>query len=61
MGRSCFDGYFTPECATCPDWNDGTPNDNGEWAIGCGSPYPLDMCPAFRKMTEQDNKAKETN
>ena len=58
MGRSCFDGYLTPECANCPDWMDGTPNENGEWSIGCGSRWPLDMCPAFRKMSEEEKNQK---
>ena len=46
MPKSCFDGYLTEGCATCPDWADGT----DERGIGCATRFPIDWCPHFKKM-----------
>lgn len=46
MGKSCLDGYLTPECATCPDWSDGV---DGK-PIGCNTSMPIMWCKAFAKM-----------
>lgn len=47
--RSCLDGYLTPECADCPFWCDGSSKSKG---IGCGVPFPIDRCEAFKKMMD---------
>ena len=50
MGRSCLDGYLTPECAKCPDWKN-TPTE-----CGCGIRAPIMECPHFAKMyTEEES------
>lgn len=53
MPKSCLDGYLTDECASCPDWKDGTKE--GEW-IGCGTHMPIMMCPYFAQMVEKEEK-----
>lgn len=52
MPKSCLDGYLTPDCATCPDWRDGTKGT----AIGCATRVPIDWCPSFKKVYEEDQK-----
>lgn len=49
--RSIFDGYLTPACATCPDWEDGTDPNKG---FGCGTHYPISWCPHFAKMEKEE-------
>lgn len=44
MAISCFDGYLTEGCKTCPDWK------NDEHSIGCGAHFPIMQCPHFAKM-----------
>lgn len=51
--KSCFDGYLTPACKNCPDWCDGSDATKG---IGCGTHYPIDLCPHFKKMYDEENK-----
>lgn len=34
--RNCFEGYLTPDCASCPYWADGT-----EASVGCATPFPI--------------------
>lgn len=41
---NCFEGYLTDKCHECPDWKDGSGNDQ---AIGCGARFPIALCPAF--------------
>lgn len=57
--KSCFDGYLTEGCKDCPDWKDGTKYDEqGNWlGIGCGTHYPIDWCPHFRKMMEEETES----
>lgn len=50
--RSCFDGYLTPACATCPDWCDGSDPERG---FGCGCHFPIAWCDAFSQMTRLDS------
>ena len=52
MPKSCFDGYLTEGCATCPDWADGT----DERGIGCATRFPIDWCPHFKKMWEEEER-----
>lgn len=49
--RNCFEGYLTEGCKDCPDWRDGT-----RGMIGCATHYPIDWCPYFKKMMEDDAK-----
>lgn len=51
--RSIFDGYLTDGCKNCPDWLDGSDPNKG---YGCGTHYPIDWCPHFAKLMEEDNK-----
>lgn len=53
MPKSCFDGYLTKGCATCPDWADGT---DGR-GIGCACHFPIGECPHFAEMMKNDEKA----
>ena len=46
---NCFEGYLTKGCKSCPDWCDGS-----DGSIGCGSKYPIDWCPYFASMWEED-------
>lgn len=55
MGKSCFDGYLTPECANCPDWADGSDPKRG---IGCACNFPIGLCQAFAKTMEEDERKK---
>lgn len=57
MPKSCFDGYLTDGCATCPDWADGT----GGRGIGCATRYPIDWCPYFKKMWEEEERMRKDN
>lgn len=50
MGRSCFYGYLTPECANCEDWRDGSNMKDG---IGCACHFPIMQCPHFAKMCSE--------
>ena len=53
MAKSCFDGYLTEGCKTCPDWKDGT-----DGSIGCGTHFSIMLCPHFKAMYEAE-EAKE--
>ena len=53
MGKSCFDGYLTEGCKTCPDWKGGT-----DGSVGCGTHFPIMWCPHFKAMYEYE-EAKE--
>ena len=46
MPKSCLNGYLTEGCRQCSDWNH-----NG---IGCGANIPIDWCPHFKKMYEEE-------
>lgn len=50
---------FTEGCGNCPFWNDGTKNINGMTGYGCCIPAPIDSCPYFRKMREEEEKKTE--
>lgn len=52
--KNCLDGYLTPACKNCPDWCDGSDATKG---IGCGTHYPIDLCPHFKKMYDEENQA----
>lgn len=43
--RNCFEGYLTPDCASCPYWADGT-----EASVGCATPFPIMHCSSFARM-----------
>ena len=47
--KSCLDGYLTDACKTCDMWKDGS-TDEG---LGCGTHYPIDFCPDFKKAYEK--------
>lgn len=51
--KSCFDGYLTSECKNCEFWCDGSDPNKG---IGCGTPYPIDHCEYFNKMSKEEEK-----
>ena len=51
MPRSCFDGYLTDGCVTCPDWADGSDPSKG---FGCACHFPIMECEHFRKMYEEE-------
>ena len=55
--KSCFDGYLTEACATCPDWADGS----DERGLGCATHYPIMECPHFARVfnEEQSNHEEE--
>lgn len=55
MGKSCFDGYLTPECAQCPDWSDGV---DGR-PLGCNTSMPIMWCKSFEKMFSEDPRNKK--
>ena len=52
---SVLDGYLTPECAACEDWSDGS---DGR-GLGCNTRVPIDWCPAFKKMMEDDERRRK--
>ena len=54
MPKSCFDGYLTEACKTCPYWQ------NDKNGIGCNVPYPIMECKDFKKMYEEDQKNHES-
>ena len=49
--KSCLEGYLTPECANCSFWCNGSDPSKG---IGCGVPFPIDHCEAFKKAFEEE-------
>lgn len=52
MPKSCFDGYLTEGCATCPVWADGS----DARGIGCACHFPIGECPHFAKIMKEDEK-----
>ena len=57
MPKSCFDGYLTEGCKTCPDWADGS-DDRG---IGCACHFPIMQCPHFAKMFNEEEAQRQTD
>lgn len=56
--KNCLNGYLTKECANCPYWYNGADKD-GNFAVGCGTPFPIDHCSAFHEMYEQEQSDKQ--
>ena len=52
--KNCLEGYLTNACASCEFWRDGSPDENGDTAIGCCCPFPIDHCTAFHQMCEEE-------
>lgn len=51
---NCFDGYLVPECATCPDWADGSDPEKG---LGCATCGPISECPYFAREEKKREQA----
>lgn len=54
MPKSIFDGYLTDHCSNCPFWSDGT--NPKLFGYGCAVPYPIDCCPYFHAMMEEEER-----
>ena len=50
--RSVLDGYLTEGCKTCSMWSDG----HDGRPLGCNTNVPIDWCPHFKKLMEEDEK-----
>lgn len=52
ISRNCLEGYLTPDCPKCCLWSDGS---DGR-GIGCNTSVPIDWCPSFKKVYEEDSR-----
>lgn len=50
--RNCLEGYLTQDCKDCCNWSDGC----DDRSIGCNTNFPIDWCPSFKKVYEEDSK-----